>query len=194
MDITKHFILFFKLLPFIIVCYFLLYSLFFFDLKGIIYLTGLLISCIVAVTVGKLSNLETNAPNSDCQILFLNNSDNNRPLSPIPLNIISMVFLLSYYFTIIIKHKKFKDNAITAILLLIVVLSYLVWFYLMSNCSNKDSTNMGITLLLGIGLGIFWSIFIMETGISELQYFNGISSAEICSMPTKKIYRCTIKP
>ena len=105
-----------------------------------------------------------------------------------------MVFLLSYYFTIIIKHKKFKDNAITAILLLIVVLSYLVWFYLMSNCSNKDSTNMGITLLLGIGLGIFWSIFIMETGISELQYFNGISSAEICSMPTKKIYRCTIKP
>jgi len=194
MDITKHFILFFKLLPFIIVCYFLLYSLFFFDLKGIIYLTGLLISCIVAVTVGKLSNLETNAPNSDCQILFLNNSDNNRPLSPIPLNIISMIFLLSYYFTIIIKHKKFKDNAITAILLLIVVLSYVVWFYFMSNCSDKDSTNIGITLFLGIGLGIFWSIFIMETGISELQYFNGISSAEICSMPTKKIYRCTIKP
>ena len=69
-----------------------------------------------------------------------------------------MIFLLSYYFTIIIKHKKFKDNAITAILLLIVVLSYVVWFYFMSNCSDKDSTNIGITLFLGIGLGIFWSI------------------------------------
>jgi hypothetical protein len=61
----------------------------------------------------------------------------------------------------------------------------------MSKCSDWNSAMTPI-IIGGIG-GALWSIFIMETNISQLQYFNGISSAEVCSMPTKKMYRCTIR-
>ena len=60
-----------------------------------------------------------------------------------------------------------------------------------SKCGDLD--NPMIPIIIGIIGGVLWSIFIMETNISQLQYFNGISSAEVCSMPTKKMYRCTIR-
>ena len=199
MDLSKYFLLFFKLLPFIIVCYFILFSLFFFDLKGIIYLTGLLITCLISIIIGKIGGVEYNNNNNDdaCNLLDLTTGNNNEPLSPIALNIVSLAFLLGYYTTILSKHQnkksnyRFTNNAFSYIILLGVILTYFYWYYSMSKCSDWNSA-MAPIIIGGIG-GALWSIFIMETNISQLQYFNGISSAEVCSMPTKKMYRCTIR-
>ena len=106
-------------------------------------------------------------------------------------------FLLGYYTTILSKHQnkksnyRFTNNAFSYIILLGVILTYFYWYYSMSKCSDWNSAMTPI-IIGGIG-GALWSIFIMETNISQLQYFNGISSAEVCSMPTKKMYRCTIR-
>ncbi len=199
MDLSKYFLLFFKLLPFIIVCYFILFSLFFFDLKGIIYLTGLLITCLISIIIGKIGGFEYNSDNnnSTCNLLDLTTGNNNEPLSPIALNIVSLAFLLGYYTTILSKHQnkksnyRFTNNAFSYIILLGVILTYFYWYYSMSKCGDSNSAMTPI-IIGGIG-GALWSIFIMETNISQLQYFNGISSAEVCSMPTKKMYRCTIR-
>ena len=200
MDLSKYFLLFFKLLPFIIVCYFILFSLFFFDLKGIIYLTGLLITCLITIIIGKVGGVEYNNNNNNdgaCKLLDLTTGNNNEPLSPIALNIVSLAFLLGYYTTILSKHQnkksnyRFTNNAFSYIILLGVILTYFYWYYSMSKCSDWSSAMTPI-IIGGIG-GALWSIFIMETNISQLQYFNGISSAEVCSMPTKKMYRCTIR-
>ena len=199
MDLSKYFLLFFKLLPFIIVCYFILFSLFFFDLKGIIYLTGLLITCLITIIIGKVGGVEYNSDNNNgaCNLLDLNTDNNNEPLSPVALNIVSLAFLLGYYTTILAKHEnkksnyRFTNNVFSYIILLGVILTYFYWYYSLSKCG--DLKLAGVPIAIGIIGGALWSIFIMETNISQLQYFNGISSAEVCSMPTKKMYRCTIR-
>ena len=50
--------LFFRLAPFIIVCFFSLQSIFNQDLKGFIYLVGLLIACFVSTMIGSLPGFD----------------------------------------------------------------------------------------------------------------------------------------
>ena len=168
-------------------------------MKGIIYLTGLLITCLISIIIGKIGGFEYNNDNKDsaCTLLDLTTGNNNEPLSPIALNIVSLAFLLGYYTTILVKHEnkksnyRFTNNAFSYTILLVVILTYFYWYYIMSKCGDLDKPTDSI--IIGIIGGVLWSIFIMETNISQLQYFNGISSAEVCSMPTKKMYRCTIR-
>ena len=53
-NIFNIFYLTFRLAPLIVVCYFLLQSIFNYDLRGIIYLVGLIIATIVGSVVGDL--------------------------------------------------------------------------------------------------------------------------------------------
>ena len=54
LNIVSLIYLFFRLAPFIIVSYFALQSLFNQDLKGVIYLVGLLIASVVTILVGNI--------------------------------------------------------------------------------------------------------------------------------------------
>ena len=43
---------------------------------------------------------------------------------------------------------------------------------------------------MGSIFGILWGYIIDSTGKIDLQLFNGISNAEVCSRPSRTIYRC----
>jgi hypothetical protein len=42
-------------------------------------------------------------------------------------------------------------------------------------------------------MGIFWAYIVDSTGKVELQLFNGISNKEICSRPSRTVYRCRVR-
>jgi hypothetical protein len=49
------------------------------------------------------------------------------------------------------------------------------------------------SLIIGSVMGIFWAYIVDSTGKVELQLFNGISNKEICSRPSRTVYRCRVR-
>jgi hypothetical protein len=58
-------------------------------------------------------------------------------------------------------------------------------------CSNFIA--LMFSLIIGSVMGIFWAYIVDSTGKVELQLFNGISNKEICSRPSRTVYRCRVR-
>jgi hypothetical protein len=46
------------------------------------------------------------------------------------------------------------------------------------------------SLIIGGVLGTLWGMIIEATNVPGLAYFGGISNKDVCSRPTKSLYRC----
>ena len=101
LNIINILYMFFRLAPFIIVSYFTLQSLFNQDLKGVIYLIGLLITSIVVVLLGNILKkfsppkglMPTDYSKIRCTQLTLGNS---QPISVLPLSQTVFGYTLAY--------------------------------------------------------------------------------------------------
>jgi hypothetical protein len=187
----------FRLAPFILVSFFSLSSIFNQDFKGLIYLSGLLITCFVAIIVSNtnasyFSNItQTNTVDNlyeettkVCNLLTLSKSG---PISKIPLSQIVFAFTFFYLLTPIIKYRLVSQNIPTLVIFPILIVSDIIWNY-----SNECTTAFAsfIAVLIGCLCGFLWSSFIESTKLSSLQYFNGISNKQTCSAPSKQVFRC----
>lgn len=181
----------FRLAPFILVSFFTLSSVLNQDFKGIIYLAGLLISCFISVAVGNTSSIISEIPtdmNETCNSLTLSDSGklSNLPLS---MNVFSYTFFYLVY--VIAKYdKKYKlaaNNIPTLILFPLLILGDAYW-NMKYNCSGLKS--ILFSFLIGSVVGVLWAYMIDSLKIAKLQYFSGISNKEICSQPTKQLFRC----
>lgn len=186
--ININFILYtaFRLAPFILVSFFSLSSLLNQDLKGIIYLAGLLIACFVSILVG---NGIPQHPIDDknamvCNVLTLTESGR---LSNVPLSMTVFCYTFFYLVYIIGKYKLANQNIPTLIVFPLLIIGEYIW-----NVSYNCAGTYGLLAAFAIGstIGAAWSAIIDSTKISELQYFNGISNAAVCSRPSKQIFRC----
>jgi hypothetical protein len=45
-------------------------------------------------------------------------------------------------------------------------------------------------LIIGGLVGVLWAIIIDSTNVTNLSYFSGISNADVCSKPSKSLYKC----
>jgi hypothetical protein len=182
--INLNFILYtaFRLAPFILVSFFSLSSLLNQDLKGIIYLAGLLIACFIAVLVGNQLPAHTNT--LVCNVLTL--TENGR-ISNVPLSMTVFCYTFFYLVYIIGKYKLANQNIPTLIVFPLLIIGEYVW-----NMNYGCSGNTGLLAAFGIGsiVGTIWSAIIDSTKMTELQYFNGISNAAVCSRPSKQIFKC----
>jgi hypothetical protein len=186
--ININFILYtaFRLAPFILVSFFSLSSLLNQDLKGIIYLAGLLIACFIAVLVGNQLPVHTIDEKNTlvCNVLTL--TENGR-ISNVPLSMTVFCYTFFYLVYIIGKYKLANQNVPTIIVFSLLIIGEYVW-----NLNYGCSGNTGLLVAFGIGsvVGTIWSAIIDSTKMTELQYFNGISNAAVCSRPSKQIFKC----
>lgn len=187
----------FRLAPFILVSFFSLSSIFNQDFKGLIYLSGLLITCFVTIIVSNtnasyFTNIQSNV-NVDnlyeettkvCNLLTLSKSG---PISKIPLSQIVFTFTFFYLLTPIVKYRLVSQNIPTLVIFPILITSDIMWNY-----SNECTTAFAsfVAIILGGLCGFLWSLFIESTKLSSLQYFNGISNKQTCSAPSKQVFRC----
>ena len=139
LNLTKIFYTAYRLFPFILVSFFTLSSLLNQDIKGIIYLAGLLIACFVSTTVGStfpkffedVNNIPTLTSTIDektivtdfnliCKSLTLGEDG---PISKLPLSMTVYSFTFFYLVYIIGKYKLANQNIITILFFTSVILA-----------------------------------------------------------------------
>jgi hypothetical protein len=179
----------FRLSPFIIVCFFSLSSILNQDLKGIIYLAGLLFSCFFAVIVGAHNTFssiidDNSQKDAICNAISLTESGR---LSNLPLSMVVFSYTFFYLVDIIAKYNLASQNIPTLILFPLLIIGDYIW-----NNTYNCATIMQLIAAFGIGsvTGWIWSMIIRSTGVVQLQYFNGVSNSQSCSRPSRQMFKC----
>lgn len=188
--------LFFRLAPFLIVSYFTLESIFNQDLKGLIYLIGLLIASVMTILLGNI--IPTPAPsvsgsantatslqsNAKCSQLTLGQG---APISKLPLSQTVFGYTLAYLSYFIGVNNLQTQNVPLFVLFPIIILADMLWNVL-NNCSTNILLMSG--LIIGGLSGALWAMIIDSMKMANLSYFSGISNKDVCSQPSKSLYRC----
>ena len=187
LNLTNIFYTAYRLSPFILVSFFTLSSILNQDIKGIIYLAGLLIACFASVIVGKFSiftNASTTPEITICKTLNLTNGE---PFSNLPLSMTVFTYTFGYLLYIIGLYGLASDNIMTIIFFSIIIIADWSWNIFFS--CNTHTRLLG-SFLVGSAIGVAWSAIIASTNQVSLQYFNGISNKEVCSLNKNVKFKC----
>jgi hypothetical protein len=187
----------FRIAPFILMSYLCLFSLFNREIKGLVLLSGLLLSSFLTVLVSKtqIFNFNVNKENQEntqntplqtCNILTMGKSG---PVSQIPLSLHTYSFLCSYFIMCIIYNFVINENLLTIFVFVVLILADSV-FLSRNGCSTSFSLIM--SFLLGSIFGITWFYLIGSTRNPELQFFNGKTSQETCNK-TDREFSCEVE-
>jgi len=197
LNLFTLFYLFFRLAPFIIVSYFSLGSIFNQDVKGVVYLVGLLFSCFVTFLVGQTVPIAFSLGGSPsnpliaktvapvCNMLTIGKDGS---FSRIPLGISILCFTFIYLVAIIAKHHLELNNLPTLIIFPIIILGDFIW-----NLRNDCYSLMGVILSMAVGclLGWAWATMIEKLNKPELLFLNIGSNQSVCQRPSKQLFKCS---
>lgn len=191
LNIVNIFYLIFRLAPFIIVSYFTLQSIFNQDLKGLIYLFGLIVAAVLTILIGNVIPFP-NTPilsvdkysKAKCNSLTLGS---DAPISRLPLSQTVFGYTLAYLSYFIGVNNLTTQNIPTFVIFPILILADMFW-----NVSNDCSSNelLLAALIIGGFVGAIWALIIDSTKIANLSYFSGITNKDVCSKPSKQMIRC----
>ena len=162
------------------------------DIKGIIFLGMLLVNCFITIMVGNVLPADTIPDGSGnsfgvCQSLTLTRTG---PLSKnLPLNINVFAFTFAYLAQIIEKYGLINTNIPTVIVFSSIILYQWYWSWV-NNCTSLFYSF--VSLALGFGFGWLFSFCVDQMGITDLQYFNGLSqNTQVCKRAKKQIFKCS---
>jgi len=194
LNIISLFYVAFRLAPFILVCFFTLTSVFNQDLKGFIYLIGLLLACFIAIILGNSSNHFIMSEKQDdsqyekitkvCNVL---NLGKDGPISNLPLSTVVFSYTFCYLLYAIAKSGTQMQNIPTIILFPLLIVGEVSW-----NLNNGCSMPWSVfaALVVGLVVGLIWASIIYSLKLKNLLYFNSSSNRETCSRPAKQKFRC----
>lgn len=190
-NILTFLYLFLRLSPFIIVCFFVLNSLFNQDFRGIVYVHGLIACCVISSLIYTAIPWErigmTKTENAICSLTSFSKQPSSDAL-PIGQNILGFTFFYLLY-TILVNSLQ-NQNIITLVFFPLLIAFDLFW-----NISNGCYNVMQLfaSLIIGGGFGTFCSYIIYSSGITSFQYFYmGDASSETCSIPAKQTFQCNV--
>ena len=201
--------LFFRLAPFIIVCFFVMDSVINNSLRGLVYLAGLLFGCFFTVMISRgfeamggsaapkeeegksgAENPLNMSQNYDCNALTLGE---NGPISIFPLNQTVFAYTLTYLLVLITDVDKdgtglLLKNIPMILLFCILILADFFW-----NTLNKCIKNPIFPIIaagLGAIFGVVWATILTSNKLTDFYYVSGTSTKEVCSAPTQKSFKC----
>ena len=218
MELIGFIYLFFRLAPFILVCYFTLSSIFNADFKGIIYLVGLISACFITLMIGQFFSSQTVEIPAECNSITLNGlmGWSKLPFSPTILG-----FTFFYILWWIISPAGIKKDELTTSLVaynlpiivffpIIIIADLLINYQLKCYPMDQPVENAGLftrvlnlfynsnllrpfySLAIGIGSGIGYAELIKSTGSADLQWFSSSIGNEVCNRPAKSTFRCSV--
>ena len=182
----------FRLAPFILVSFFSLSSILNQDVKGIVYLAGLLFASFIASMVGSIEYFKNKVENTSdnemiCNVLTL--TDTGR-FSNVPLSMVTFTYTFFFLVDIIVAKKLAVQNIPTLIIFPLIIIAEFAW-----NMFYKCTSMAGVVCAGVIGglFGLAWSAIIRNSGAVNLQYFNGISNSNVCTRSSTQKFQCTTK-
>ena len=161
-------------------------SLFNQNLKGLVYLAGLLIASLLNIMFMNLigSGRDENEAFS-CSIFDIPHVSQYN--SPYPSSLI-IAFTVAYL-VLPMKYNNQMNYAVLGFLLCLLGVDVL------TKVQNKCTTYAGSILggLVGFLLGTIWYIFFHAAGFDSLLYFDELRSDNvICSRPSKQTFKCSV--
>jgi len=173
------------LAPFIIICYFILFSIINKDFKGIVYLIGLLTCTMLTVFIGNGivgKNDSQSKQHELCSIVTINHIAG---ISNVPLSLTIYCFTAAYLLYTVTATNYILPNMIPLLFFGILIFGDIVWL-----ASNKcfSSENILAAFIVASTLGIGWGYVINRTQNRSLQYFTGDDA--VCSLPKKTTFKC----
>jgi hypothetical protein len=184
MDFKELFFLIYRMMPFIIVSYLVISSLFSGELSGFLLLVGIMMSSLITIGVSQMEFITQGIKDaginmSECSLLTLN----DKPLSNLPLSSHTFAFIFGYFIFVIVTNKLVVKNA-----LLISIVTILVFIDMVYNFNSCAQQFVLIPLIIGVFSGVLWAIIIGKKN----QMIPQEDSASKCSV-TKGMYKCKIK-
>lgn len=215
-DITNISYFSFRMAPLIIVSYFVLQSLLNWDVKGIIYLAGLLFSSVAIVMLnGPMKHIfrreltSRAVPHPKCTMISLGENGN---LSAIPLSIGVYSYTFFYLLIFILNqgnknddkgilgeklstedlNTAFRQNIPVMIIFPLLIIFESIWI-VKHNCVWKPTFYILAAFMVGSIGGVLWGIMITSLKNNSIMYV-GNSGAQVCSRPSQTYFSCKVVP
>jgi hypothetical protein len=173
--------------PIIVVFFIVMSSLFNQDLKGLVYLAGILIASMINVfLMTQLQSPYEPRPGEFCSLIdlpFFGSAFD----SPAPSSV--MIAFTAAYLIVPMIFNSQMNYILMAFFLIIFGID---GFYKTSvNCTKTSGVILGG--LTGLFLGLSWFILFHSTGYDSLLYFNDFQSNNVmCSKPSKQTFKCSV--
>ena len=178
--------LFSLLSPLLLVFFMVMLSLFNQDIKGMVYLAGVLVACVINIIVAAQIGNEPN-PNASviCGVFSL-------PGAPPYNNPCASSVLIAFTIAYLLLPMRFNDNMNYVVLIALLCLFGLdAYTKIDSLCTPPAGTVLGG--LLGFMLGALWFALFHITGFDSLLYFETYSSNRVfCQKPSKQTFKCKV--
>ena len=191
MDIKDLLFLIYRMMPFIIVAFLVISSLFSGDFSGFLLLVGIMISSLITIAVSSfvvkgIEAKDTTTTMDDwyknlhnCNILTINET----VLSFLPLSTHTFAFIFGYFIYVIVTNKLVIKNA-----LLIAMVTILVFIDVLYNFNSCAKGYVLLPLIIGVFSGVIWALMIGKKN----QMIPQEDGASKCNV-TKGLYKCKIK-
>jgi len=130
-------------------------------------------------------SVDSSYKKAKCNYLTIGAGD--QPLSKLPLSQTVFGYTLGYLSYFIAVNNMQNQNIGTFIFFSIIILADIYW-----NSVNGCSPGSLLLTALVIGgiAGAFWGLIIDASNVSSFKYYSGVSNQDVCSKPSKSLYRC----
>jgi len=183
MNIVSLFYLFFRLSPFIVVCFLTLGSVINGEIRGFVYLVGLCFALVCTSLIVSTIPTDNNEKNLLCKNFSMNGIVNHN--MPLGLAILSYSFFYLIY--PIVKYRLEIYNIPILIIFPLLLIGELFW-----NVTYQCFTPLqcvGILIMSG-ALGVAYSALVDSLKLPRIQYIHAGSNKEVCTKPTKQKFTC----
>ena len=181
--------LIFALYPGFIILFLLLISIFNYTiLKGLIYLSGIILSMICWILIAKIFKTPKDDDHAiSCDIISfgptLQFAFPNRP------SIITWFTLIYLLLPMLINYNMLFNPAIMIILLLFTIGN--MYYQNKNKCSNW--TGIFVGSFFGILFGGLWFLILWSSNKKDLLFYNELASNNVvCNKPAKQTFRCNV--
>ncbi len=177
----------YRFMPFIMVSFLIISSLFSGEISGLMTLFGLLLTSIITIGISQMpfvkNHYASNTNDYDnlkkCNLITINDS----LLSYLPLSTHTFAYMFSYFIYVISKNGIVKANGG-----IIAFLTVLLMFDIVYNVKNCAGIYVFIPVIVGILSGIMWAVMIGKN--NQMIPKSEVNSK--CSV-NKGMYKCKIK-
>ena len=203
MDILNFMLWIYKILPFILVSYFIISSFLGNDFSGFLIFLGILMSSFLTIIIGGISQIksmlgksirdsigdlkdENKYANRINEYKILKFGEIGNPLTLFPLGTNTFGFILGYFLMVLSMSSSKSSNPFQSNWLLLLILSLLLAFDIKTNY-NYIGGLVIIPAAIGIIMGILWAIM-----IGKKNHMIPKKQTSTCAMSSSKNYKCVL--
>ena len=170
--------------PTLITFFLVMLSLFNLNMKGIVYIMGVLLSSIINYMAGPIfSTGEDSKPAAMCNLIEIPFWTQFKSPSSSALH---LAFTFAYLFLPMFYNDQINTYLITTLILLMGIDAITK---VQNNCT--DTTGVFIGILFGLVLGTIWYSLLTMNNLDQLLFFDDFNSNnQQCSVPGKQTFKC----